>query len=324
MDRKALSTGKKLLLILLFSVSVAVFAIGVGNLFRCVEATTVVYTMISGVVYIVTFTLLLRDYKPSKKKKTTSWYIDKYLIGFLPVVILTGLMFVAFGESDDGKIPLLYIGLAMFPSVGILVAPNGVRYSKKDMQGWKTAVFEKGNLRQIPRSDTFCKITEPLTFHGKLVFIMLMKRIRSTILGIILVTVFSFGGTVLIPLLDSVRSDGAQGLFSAVLHVKAVRAEGFVFFMILFFVTFGIPILAYNLTNTILTMKRVCRREYVAYRACVAEMKDGKVYIHHKEKIYSSKDVSCVGIRQKDVHDRNVILVFVPDAIYLFPEEYGM
>ena len=61
--------------------------------------------MISGVVYIVTFTLLLRDYKPSKKKKTTSWYIDKYLIGFLPVVILTGLMFVAFGESDDGKIP---------------------------------------------------------------------------------------------------------------------------------------------------------------------------------------------------------------------------
>lgn len=87
---------------------------------------------------------MLRDYKPKKNKKTTSWYIDKYLIGFLPLVILTVLMYIAFGESDDGKIPLLYIGLAMFPSVGFLVTPNGVRYAKKDMQGWKTAVFEKG------------------------------------------------------------------------------------------------------------------------------------------------------------------------------------
>lgn len=320
MAKKTLSTGKKLLLILMFSVSVAVFAIGIANMIRCVEVTTAVYTMISGVVYIVTFTLLLRDYKPSKNKKTTSWYIDKYLIGFLPVVILTALLFVAFGESDDGKIPLLYIGLAMFPSVGILVTPNGIRYAKKDIQGWKTAIFEKGNLRQIPRSDTFCKITEPLVFHGKLVSMMILKRIRSTILGILLVSAFSLGGTVLIPLIDSGRSDRVQGFISTVVHVKAVRAEGVVFFMVLFFVTFGIPILAYNLTNSILTVKQVCRREYVVYRAYVTEMKDGKVYIHHKDQIYSSKDVSCVGIRQKDVRDRNVILVFVPDAIYLFPD----
>ena len=135
--------------------------------------------MISGAVYIVSFTVLLKDYRSTRNKKTSAWYIDKYLIGFVPVWILTALMFCAFGESDDGKIPLLYIGLAMFPSLGILVTPNAVRYALKDIQGWKTAVFSKGNLPKISHTESFRKITEPLAFHRKLVFKVILYRIRG-------------------------------------------------------------------------------------------------------------------------------------------------
>ena len=91
------------------------------------------------------------------------------------------------------------------------------------------------------------------------------------------------------------------------------------FFTLLFLVTFGIPILAYNLTNTVFMMKTVSHREYDAYRVHVSKMKDGKVFVHHKDSIYSCKDVSCVGIRQKNVRDMDVILVYIPDYIYLFP-----
>ena len=76
---KSLSNGKKLLLIMLFSISVAVFAVGIGNLFRCTESLTVLYTIATGIVNLVTITALLRDYKTTKKEKNNVWYIDDKL-----------------------------------------------------------------------------------------------------------------------------------------------------------------------------------------------------------------------------------------------------
>lgn len=312
-----MSNGKKLILILLFSISTAVFAVGIGNMFRRAEGVTAVYMLVAGIIYFGTFTALIRDYKTAKKKKTTVWYFDKYLIAFVPVFILTALMFCAFGESDDGKLPLIYIGLAMFPSVGILTTPNAVIYAKKDMQNWKKVAFDKGNLRAMGTCDSFSKIDDELPIHGKLMRLVILKRIWNTILVIILIPVLSLIGSVLITAISS-KSTTPGDIFAAVVHVKAVRAEGKMFFIVLFLVTFGIPILAYNITNSVIMLKTVFRREYIAYNVHVTEMKEGKIYVHHKDSIYSSKDVSCVGIRQKNVRDMDVILVYIPDYIYLF------
>ena len=235
---KSLSNGKKLLLILLFSVFTAVFAVGIGNMFRCAEFVTAVYTFVAGGIHFVTFTILLRDYKTEKREKTGIWYTDKYLLGFFPVWILTAIMFCAFGESDDGRLPLIYIGLAMFPIMGIISTPNAVIYAKKDMQNRKV---------ELPP-------------HKNAVLMLILKRIWNTILVIVLVPLLSLVGAALIPAVGS-KSIEPGDLFAAVLHVRAVRAEGKMFFMVLFLVTFGIPILAYNITISIIMVKKALRRK---------------------------------------------------------------
>ena len=64
----------------------------------------------------------------------------------------------------------------------------------------------------------------------------------------------------------------------------------------------------------------VKNHEYIAYHAIVPSVNNGRIGIYHKGKQFTYKYCTCVGIKEKEVKDTKAILVFVPDDVFLFPE----
>ena len=274
------------------------------------------FVFILGLIFFITLMILLRDYDRNKKEKNRKWYIDKILIALIPVWMTFALVFFTFYNEEDDKI-FLILPIVVFICIGIIATPNAVIYALNDMKEWKNIFYKKGNLNTHKNVTGFYRMQAPVPFERKLYFAVL----KDQILNLYTVAIVIFGWIIMALFSGSTESVGAPfDIVYAIVHTKATRAAGFLFFGAVFFSAFWIPIFAYYITNAVYKLRIVKRHEYIVYHAIVDKVDTFKLRINNSGMHYEYDYCSCVGIRAKNINKTKAILVFVPDDLLLFPD----
>ncbi len=333
MEEKHLSLGKKLLVMLLFSISIVFEGIFLGFFIKYLylgilnndrdsidmSLMGLVSSFIIGLIFSITLIIILRDYDKNKKEKNIKWYIDKFLFSLIPVLITLAVVLFSF-YTDENEIMYLSFSVLLFLFIGIITTPNVIIYALNDMKDWKNIIYKNGNLGYVKKAKGFYKMHAPVAFERKLYFAVLKVQLLD-IFAVLLVIFF-----VIISLLffNSVNSSEINGnILYAFAHVKSVRADGYMFFISIFLAAFWIPIFAYYITNAVYKLRIVKRHQYIVYHAIVDKVDTFKIRINSGGVNYKYDYCSCVGIKAKNIDKTNAILVFVPDELILFPEDYS-
>ena len=320
MNKKHLSTGKKLLVILFLSCFLIFFGIMLGFFIKTSYLSvfdhnkedmtyefiiSLGFTIISSIPFFILAMILLHDYEPKKNKKTKKWYIDKICVCLIPVWITASAVIMSFSGEDN-----IYsiIGFVMFVLIGIIATPNVIGYAIKDMKNWEIILKSNGNLHKGNPTKDFYKVGSKVPFEKKLY----LSVIKIQLLDIWAVITFLLFFVILGLFSITHESSYSGGILSAVIHVKAQRADGYLFFILLFIASFWIPILAYYITNTIYKLRVVRKHKYIAYHV---------IRINNNGKFYKYNYCTCVGIKAKNVHNTKATLVFIPDEVLLFPDK---
>ena len=325
MAKKPLSTGKQLLVILILSISLVMFGVNIAFTIKYIWfknnrlLRSIIYLIVTGASSYVSLMILLKNYKRNKKKKTTMWYVDKIIAAFIPTLIMTAIVLIGIDDLVNDKLSLAIVGFIMFPCIGILVTPNIIRYALNDMKNWKDIFYKNGNLHTFKDSENFYEVKPPVPFQRKLYFAVLKDQVLN--LGTVVFLLIGFVLFAMVSITHESDADYKGRIIASIIHVKAERAVGPLAFIMLFFIVFGIPIMAYYITNTVYKLRVVRRHKYIAYHAIVKEVKTYKLLIRHNGRVYKYDYCTCVGIREKKVHDTKAILVFIPDDLFLFPDK---
>lgn len=331
MKKKTLSTATKLLVALFLSISIVFLGILIGFFIKYLylgvithdkdildeSLIVLAFALIPGLVFFITLTILMRDYDKNKKEKNIKWYIDKFFVSLTPVLITIATVLFSF-YLEDNEVGYLLFSIVLFLIIGILVTPNVVLYALNDMKNWKDIFYKRGNLYKHKRVDGFYMMQAPVSFERKIYFAVLKEQLLNlhTVALIIIFTVISY------LFASFYKSIGVPGdLVYAIAHTKSVRAEGWGFFLSIFFAAFWIPIFAYYITNAVYKLRIVRRHEYIVYHAIVNKVDTFKIRINNKYVNYKYDYCTCVGIKAKNINNTKAILIFVPDDLILFPDE---
>lgn len=65
----------------------------------------------------------------------------------------------------------------------------------------------------------------------------------------------------------------------------------------------------------------VVLRNQVLDHAVVKSVRSYKMCINEEGRKYSYDYATCVGIKEKDVHDTKAVLIFIPDDVLIFPDK---
>lgn len=330
MKKKTLSTGKKFLVALFFSISIIFLGILLSFFikFLYIGITTqdrdifdesiisLVFSFILGLVSSTTLIILLCNYDRNKKEKNRKWYVDKFLFGLTPAWITVATVFFSFYLEDSEGVYLIF-SIIIFLIIGISTTPNVVLYALNDMKNWKTIFYNNGNFSRNKYVNGFYMMRAPVSFERKLYFAVLKEQllnIGSVALFIILFMIIALFS-------HSYKSAGAPGdIIYAIVHTKSVRAEGYSFFGAVFFASFWIPIFAYYITNAVYKLKIIKHHEYIVYHAIVDKVDTFKIRINNSGIHYEYNYCSCVGIKSKNINKTKAILIFIPDDVLLFPD----
>ena len=325
-----IKTKKKIIIILLFPFVLMTFAICNGffldTLLESIIRKMILpelgiigpITVISAISEFALMHGLLKGYdKVPEKKKTLKWHFDKQLIPMYVVGITTALVLIT-TRYDDNEGLYLITGAAMFPLMGITATPNIVRYALREMKDWKDAFYKRGNLYKSKDSTDFYRIRKPLPCEGRMCFTVVRDQLMILV-GVILVMlliVYAYISSRSVP--DSVP---AGDIAQAIIFVRRRRGQGPLFFMMIFVVTFAIPIIAYCITYAVNKLRVIVRYEYIAYHVNVKKVDGSEVTIDRDGKVFHYKDCTLVGIRAKKVNNTGATLVFIPDDILLIPDK---
>lgn len=316
--RKKISTGILLILILLFSIVFLCFGICIGFLINAFLyndniLVSLLFTLIVGIIYFILLLILIRD-KDNENVKTRKWYINCILIS-LTVNLIVVAMTVFTLQPGDGIINYI-IGFCIFPFIGIITTPNVVKYVKKDTEKWKSILYSKGNLHKIKNSKDYYRVDTPVSFEKK-ILLEVYKHQLLNILVVIGIMVFIIFLSVHHMISDYSYTDN---VVTNIIHTRANRRFGFIFFLMIIFLAFGIPIVAFYISNALKKIRVVKNHQYIAYHVIVPAVRNGSIAIYHKNKHYEYKYCTCVGIREEEIHNTPAILVFIPDDVLLFPD----
>ena len=315
---KSLSNGKKLCIILLLSCSLIAFGVFAALSFSNLAA--LVFAVPAGVLSFALLLVLLKDYKSGKKEKTTKWYIDKFLAGLVPVLVIAALVMIITNSEEDNAV--LYVaGFLIFPVLSVAISPNVVLYSLKDMKDWKKIFYGKGNLENFKDDKEFYKIRTPLSYEIRIYWAVVKDQFLN--ISTVLVIMLFISVIAILKMMRGVPDGIAPGnLIGAIIYVRAKRAMGFRFFTFLFICVFGFPVFVWYVTNAISKLRIISKHEYIAYHAVVSRVNGYVMYINSDDgRKYKYDYCSLIGMRAKQVKDTPATLVFIPDDVLMFPDK---
>ena len=320
--RKELPILVLLIIILMFSCTFIGFGVCIGLLVNTIInhinnlLSNIVLTIIVGIVYMVLLLILMRN-SDSEKNKPTKWYINNILMSLIFTLIISAV--TIFISGDDNSIINYIVGFLIFPLIGIITTPNIVKYVKNDTEKWKHIFYKKGNLHTV-NDDNYYRVKTPVKFENKILSTIYKEQIKNILVVVgIMTIVIALGIHHMV-----VDSNFSNNIVSSYMNYRARKSSGFMFFLMIFFLAFGIPIIAYYITNVIKKIKVVKNHEYIAYHAIVPRVSNGKICIYYKNKNYKYNYCTCVDIKEKNIKSIPMTLIFVPDDVLLFPdnEEY--
>lgn len=318
--RKELSVAVLLILILLFSATFLCFGICIGFLINAfinhsVYETTVkaLFILIVGVVYFTLLFILMRN-SDSENIKPLKWYINNILISLTLTLIITAITVFTL-QPGDGNINYI-VGFSIFPLIGIITTPNIVKYVKKDTQKWRHIFYKNGNLENIKDSKDYYRVQNPVSFEKKILSTIYKQQFLN-VLVVIGIMVFIIFLSVHHMITDHSYTSNT---ITNIMQTRNNRSFGFILFLMIIFLAFGIPIIAFYITNALKKIRIVKNHEYIAYHAIVSGVNNNKIAIHTGNKHYTYKYCTCVEIKEKNIHNTPATLIFIPDDVLLFPD----
>ena len=315
-NNKSLSTGKKLLVILLLSCSIVGFGICVGFVVK--DIFYLVFAVPAAIIGFIMLLILLKDYKTEKKEKTTKWYVDKFLAGLVPVWVIAAISVIGIGYEENEAV--MYAGFLMFPVLSILIAPNAALYAIRDSKGWERIFYGKGNLEKFKEDKVFYTVKAPVAFEKRIVRAVIKERILNVFTAISVMFIVAVIGLFYILNYDS-HNVAPGDLFGAIIHVKVRRGTGIAAFLLLLVVVFGFPAFVYYVTNVIYKLRTVTSHKYIAYHAIVQRVNTYKMRIDCDGRKYQYDYATVVGMKSDQIHDTPATLIFIPDDVLIFPDE---
>lgn len=320
-NEKSLSIGKKLLLILLFSCSLVATAVFAA--FAVDNIISLVFAVPAGIIAFISFLILLKDYKPENKtkkakEKTTRWYVDKFLVALVPLLVVAAIVLIVKGYEDDEMI--MYAGFLMFPAISILIAPNAVLYALKDAKGWQRIFYGKGNLQKYKDNKDFHWVKTPVDFEKKIFRAVVKNQILNISTAVAVMFIIAVAGLIAIATYDS-HSVSPGDVFGAIRYVSLRRGTGYMAFMLIVVVVFGFPLFVYYVTCTIYKLRTVTGHKYLAYHAIVKSVNTYQMRINCDGRHYEYKYSTLVGMRPGKIQDTPAVLIFIPDDVLIFPDE---
>ena len=319
--RKELPTWLNVILVLMFVVIFTFFGICLGFLIDAIMndsikyiAPHILFTSLSGIIYMILLIILICN-SDSKNVKPIKWYINCILISLVLTLIITALTVFTLG-SDDSKINYV-VGFLIFPFIGIISTPNIVIHTKKDTEKWKHIFYKNGNLENVKKSKNYYMVKKPVSFEKEILKTIYKDQFLNILVVIAFMTVF-----ILATIHHMISDNSYNGnLITNLIQLRANRKFGFAFFLMIIFLAFGIPIIAFYITNAYKKIKVVKNHEYIAYHAIVSGVHNGKIAIYNNNMYYKYDYCICVGIKEKNVHDLPATLIFIPDDVLLFPDK---
>ena len=317
-----MSIGLKLFLILLLSCSIVATAVCAAFAFQ--NGYTLAIAIPSGIIAFIMLFILLKDYKiengkkTRESKKTVRWYIDKFLVGFVSVWVLTAVFLIAVGADENEMI--MYASFLMFPLISILIAPNAAMYAIKDAKGWKGIFYGKGNLGNFKDNKDFYWMKTPVAFEKKVFWAVVKDQLLNIFTAISIMVIIATIGLISILTYDS-HSVSPGDLFGAIFYVRVRRGTGFMAFILLLIVVFGFPLFVYYITNAINKLRVITGHKYMAYHAIVNSVNSYKMRIDNSGRTYENKYSTLVGMKEKQIKNTPAVLIFIPDDVFIFPDE---
>lgn len=320
--RKKLSTGVNLILVLMFAVVFVYFGICIGFLINSfinysIEDITahVFITLLVCVVYMTLLLILIRN-SDSENVRPLKWYINCILISFTLTLIITAITVFTLGSQEDNAINYL-VGFCIFPFIGIITTPNIIKHVKNDTTKWKKIFYNNGNLHNTQDSKDYYRVQAPVPFEKKILSAVYKGQLKNILFVIAYMVI-----TIVVCIHYMSREHNyAGGIVSDLIELRAKRSIGFGFFLMIFFLAFGIPIIAYYVANAWKKIRVVKNHEYIAYHAIIQSVHNGNIGIYAEKRHYTYKYCTCVGIKEKDVKNTPATLIFLPDDVLLFPDD---
>ena len=320
--RKELSTGVNLILVLMFAVVFVYFGICIGFLINSfinysIEDITahVFVTLLVCVVYMTLLLILILN-SDSENVQPLKWYINCILISLTINLIITAITVFTLGAQEDNVINFL-VGFCIFPFIGIITTPNIVKHVKNDKTKWKKIFYNNGNLQHIKDSKDYYRVQAPVPFEKKILSAVYKGQLKN----IMFVIAYMVMTIVACIRYMSREHNFAGGIVSDLIELRAKKVFGFAFFLMIFCLAFGIPIIVYYVGNALKKIRVVKNHEYIAYHAIVSGVHNGKIDIGTEKWHYTYKYCTCVGIKEKDVNNTPATLIFLPDDVFLFPDD---
>ena len=318
--RKELPLALNLIIILLFTAVFIFFGICVGFLMNSFFNKSIndiigstFLTILAGIIYIILLLILLRN-SDSENIKPVKWYINCILISLTINLIVSALTIIILEE--DNVINYI-IGFCMFPLIGIITTPNIIKHVKKDTTRWKDILYKNGNLHTIKNSKDYYKVDTPVPYEKKILSVAYSEQIKNIL---VVVGIMTFVMVIGIHYMITGHSY-TENVIGNLIEYKAKKSFGFIFFVMIFFTSFGIPIIAYYISNALKKISVVKKHEYMAYHVIVPRVNNGKIYICDKNKHYEYKYCTCVGIKEKNINFTPATLVFIPDNVLIFSDD---
>ena len=324
---KPFPIGVTLLLIFLFACTAVAACISLGFMMDALIKVITECEMADmlGVSFLITAVLvtvllvllfaLIRHRGTEKKNRFTENLRDDVFLVFIFLAIGAAVTLFALGDNNDTDV---LVALAFFFAVGLISTPNAVRYALKDMEKWEKIFYGNGNLYRCKDDKDFYKVKTPVSFERKLFWAVFKNQVLDHVTVIVIMLLILNAG---IARMVFGKHQAAPGLIGAIVHVRIERSAGFLFFAMIIIAAFGIPILVYYFTNAVCRLNVVKKHKYIAYHAIVKSVKSYKLNISYGGRHYSYKYTTCVGIREKNVHDTKAILIFIPDDVLVFPDK---
>ena len=327
--KKEFPIGIKLLLILLGSAAFVFFCLGTAAMVDGIialaahEATEeemlqyVLLIAILGPVHLFFYLSLILGRMPfTKKDKKESYRED--IIGIYAIIMVLSTVFL-FAESrrNDQNLDLI-VAVLMFPSAGFMVMPMVIKKEIGDLRNWKKLFYGNGNLDTCKENSLFYKADVPVAFE-KILYRAVMKYLLLDAIVVIAVSALIIFPTFY--WITNGYSRGNSSVLFALRYVRLRRRTGLMVFLTIILIAFGPAIAAFYLTNFIYRLRVVRKREYIAYHAVVNSVNNSKINIYGEKCHYTYKYATCVGMREEDIHDTPATLVFVPDNVFIFPDE---
>ena len=323
--RKELNTAILLILCLVFAVLLLGFGICLGFLINSIinetltdVLATICITLPVFIVYFIVLTILMCN-SDSENVQPFKWYVNNHLISLVVAIVIAGV--TVFSQGVDSDIDINYIiGFLTFPFVGIISTPNIVKYVFNNSK-WKEVLYKHGNLHKAKNNNDFYRLATPVPFEDKLKARMRLEEFLNVLVVVVIMLII-----ILVTGHYMVTDHSyTEDLLKNIMILRARKAFGFMFFLTIFLLAFGIPIIAYYISNAIYRIKIIKEHKYLAYHAIVSGGSNG-IAIYQRNMHYQFKYCIYIGIKAKDVHQTPATLVFIPDYVLVIPdsEEYNL